>query len=161
MKNLFTTVILLAVISLQGIAQNITVLNNYKLVALRPAATNNIIPRFEKIQPDLESGIKDVLRHHKLPVMSNQQEVAEKGIKPCEIINCTYYIHYATGMMYNAIVTYSLKFTDCQEKEILVLNGKKSVGAAVGAKGYTELFKELLKPYLAYAYTYDSGTKVK
>jgi len=142
------------VITMSVHAQNINVLDKYVCVSLRPASTNTAVPDYEKLQPDLESGIKDLLRKNKIPVLKNQQEAADKGWKKCEILICTYELHYSTGMMFNANITCSLHFITCDEKEIFSISGKKMVPAVVGAKGYLGLFTTLMKPYGTYVYAF-------
>ena len=62
-------------------------------------------------------------------------------------------------MMFNAIITYSLNFNDCNNKTVLTLTGKKSEGAAIGASGYVKLFEGLMKPYKSYVYAYKTRWK--
>ena len=139
-------------------AQNITALNDYKYVTVQPASGNVSVPRFEKLNPDIESGIRQLLKHYKVPVSNNRKEAIDKGANNCEVLTCVYAISFRQGMMFNAIINYSMHFTDCNEKEVLVLSGKKSVGAAIGAKGYVGLFAYLMKQF-KYTYAYKAGPK--
>ena len=157
MKTVITLVLILT--ALYTSAQDITALNNYKFITIIPASANVGIPRFEKLNADIESGIRQLLNRHKIPVVNSRKDAIDKGANNCEILTCVYSLSYRQGMMFNAIINYSLHFTDCNDKQVLVLSGKSSVGAAVGAKGYVKLFSRLFKPYHTYKYDYKAATK--
>jgi hypothetical protein len=154
---ILTTVVMVFVQIQSTKAQDITSLNYYKYITVQPASANVAVPRFEKLSPDIEYGIRQLLKHNKIPVLNNRKDATDKGINNCEILTCVYSINYQTGMMYNAIITYSLHFNDCNNKEVLVLTGKKSVGVAIGSEGYVKLFTALMKPYSSYIYAYKAA----
>ena len=125
-------------------AQDTTSVKHYKYAVLREA-TNSGAPNFNNYKQELEDGLKKLLAEDSLHVLKNQKEVAEKGIKECDILTCTYTLGYSTGMMFNAKITAALRLEDCHKRELFAGNAKKMTGAVAGANAYLKLLEKIMK----------------
>ena len=125
-------------------AQDSSATQNFKYVVLHADPKNNAAPDYQKFRANLEDGIKELLVRNKVPMLSYQKEAAEKQLRDCDTLTCTYAINYTTGMMLNAKIKCSLTFTDCRKKEVYTISESKMTGAVAGADAYLKVFAKLI-----------------
>ena len=129
-------------------AQDSSIAQNFKYVALHADHKNNAAPDYQKFRGNLEDGIKDLLVRNKVPMLKYQKEATEKKLQDCDTLICIYAINYTTGMMLNAKIKCTLTFTDCHKKEVYTISESKMAGAVAGADAYLKVFAKLVTPDL-------------
>jgi hypothetical protein len=148
--NLTLSIALICLFALTIHAQDSSSVKHPKYyVLLFGAKGNGEAPRYSNFRSALETDIKKLIAKQGLVVLKNRKEAIDKGLNDCEILNCTYTINYATGLMLNAKLEGGLGFTDCNKLELYTTSAKRMAGAVAGEKSYMKLFSKMIKPGIA------------